>query len=170
MRYAQIRKMDVSNGLGIGVSLFTQGCSNHCKGCFNPETWDFDGGEMVTEDTVKTIRELVKPNYITRFSVLGGEPLDERNLDDLFILIMSVRAERPDVSIWVYTGYTLEELMLRLDETTWAVLASIDVLVDGPFVQEKRDLTYPFAGSTNQRVIDMQKTLESKKIVLVDLE
>ena len=179
MRYAQIRKMDISNGLGVGVSLFVQGCHFHCKGCFNSETWDFNGGEEYTEEkTLPTILELIEPDYITRFSLLGGEPLEDKNLWYITRLIMEIKKKRPDIKIWIYTGYTYEQLLKRRNdennlpalrtEMDW-ILEDVDVLVEGQFQEDKKDLTYPFAGSTNQRVIDMNKTREQGKIVLLDI-
>lgn len=176
MRYAQIRKMDISNGLGVGVSLFVQGCHFHCKDCFNPETWDFDGGEEYTEETEQTILKLIEPEYITRFSILGGEPLEPRNLLDLAELIVDIKIIKPDIKIWLYTGYEYE--WLKFESATsiledryllQIILKNIDVLVDGQFQEDKKDLTYPFAGSTNQRVINVQETRKQNKIVLLDI-
>lgn len=177
MRFAQIREMDISNGPGIGVSLFVQGCHFHCKNCFNPETWDFNGGKKFTEETEDTILALIKPEYIERFSILGGEPLEDRNLLDLANLIVNIRIEKPEIKIWLYTGFTYE--WLNFISVTSAsrnerdflqiILKEIDVLVDGQFQENKKDLTYPFAGSTNQRVIDMNETRKQGKIVLLDI-
>lgn len=184
MRIASIRSMDISNGIGIGVSLFTQGCHFHCKNCFNPETWDFNGGKEYTQETVDTILKLVEPEYITRFSILGGEPLEPQNSFYLAELINLIKRKRPDIKIWVYTGYTIENLYSRCyctiggdSEATSSqyshlryILNNIDVLVDGQFQEDKKDLTYPFAGSTNQRVIDMKRTNDCGKIVLLNEE
>ena len=176
MRYAQIRKMDISNGLGVGVSLFVQGCHFHCKDCFNPETWDFNGGKEYTQETEETILKLIEPEYITRFSILGGEPLEPRNLLDLAELIVDIKIIKPDIKIWLYTGYEYE--WLRFESATsiledryllQIILKNIDVLVDGQFQEDKKDLTYPFAGSTNQRVINIQETRKQNKIVLLDI-
>lgn len=183
MRYAQIRKMDISNGLGVGASLFIQGCHFHCKNCFNPETWDFNGGKEYTQETKETILKLIEPEYITRFSILGGEPLEPQNSFHLAELINLIKRKRPDIKIWVYTGYTIENLYSRCYSTIGEdseatptqcrylryILNSIDVLVDGQFQEDKKDLTYPFAGSTNQRVINMQESREQNKIVLLDI-
>ena len=106
MRFAQIRKMDVSNGEGIGVSLFVQGCPIHCKGCFNPETWDFEGGKPLTSKVESELYQLMKPDYITRFSILGGEPLVEHNLEQLNRILCTVKSNFPDIKIWIWTGYT----------------------------------------------------------------
>lgn len=183
MQYAQIRKMDISNGLGVGASLFVQGCHFHCKNCFNPETWDFNGGKEYTQETKETILKLIEPEYITRFSILGGEPLEPQNSFRLAELINLIKRKRPDIKIWVYTGYTIENLYSRcyctIGEDSEAtpsqcrylryILNSIDVLVDGQFQEDKKDLTYPFAGSTNQRVINMQESREQNKVVLLDI-
>ena len=176
MRYAQIRKMDISNGLGVGSSLFVQGCHFHCKNCFNPETWDFNGGKEYTEETQQTILKLIEPKYITRFSILGGEPLELRNLLDLAELVVDIKIIKPDIKIWLYTGYEYEWLEFesvtsssRSCDLLQMILNNIDVLVDGQFQEDKKDLTYPFAGSTNQRVIDMQETRKQNKIVLLDI-
>ena len=175
--------MDISNGTGIGVSLFTQGCHFHCKNCFQPETWDFDGGKEYTEETQQTILKLIEPEYITRFSILGGEPLEPQNSFHLAELINLIKRKRPDIKIWVYTGYTIENLYSRCYSTIGEdseatptqcrylryILNSIDILVDGQFQEDKKDLTYPFAGSTNQRVIDMKESREQNQIVLLDI-
>jgi anaerobic ribonucleoside-triphosphate reductase activating protein len=178
MRIASIRSMDISNGIGIGVSLFTQGCHFHCKNCFQPETWNFNGGKEYTEETKETILKLLEPEYITRCSVLGGEPLEECNWLDLADLLVSIKIEHPDIKIWLYTGFTyecLEHLMYSNvpgsnKNLLYIILKNIDVLVDGQFQEDKKDLTYPFAGSTNQRVIDMKRTNDCGKIVLFNEE
>lgn len=183
MRYAQIRKMDISNGLGVGAALFVQGCHFRCKGCFNPETWSFAGGKEYTQETHDKILELIEPEYITRFSILGGEPLEYCNVAELNNLIDDIKAKRPDIKIWVYTGYKIEDLieLLLFNSPTREnyypdtynlikVLDKIDYLVDGQFQEDKKDLTYPFAGSTNQRVIDMKKSKYRCKLVLFNEE
>ena len=174
MRYASIDKIECRNGLGWGATLYVQGCHFHCHNCFNPETWDFNGGKEFTQDTVDTILKLIEPEYITRFSVLGGEPLEECNWLDLADLLVNIKGEHPDIKIWLYTGFTyecLEHLMssnvLGSDRNLlYIILKNVDVLVDGQFQEDKKDLTYPFAGSTNQRVIDMKRTNDRGKIVL----
>lgn len=183
MRIANIRSMDISNGTGIGASLFVQGCHFHCKNCFNPETWSFGGGKEYTQETKETILKLIEPEYITRFSILGGEPLEPQNSFHLAELINLIKRKRPDIKIWIYTGYTIENLYSRCyctiggdSEATPSqyrylryILNNIDVLVDGQFQEDKKDLTYPFAGSTNQRVINMQESSKQNKIVLLDI-
>lgn len=169
MRYSQICNLDISNGLGIGAALFTQGCPFHCKGCFNPETWDFEGGKEYTKEVRDTILKNIEPSYIKHFSCLGGEPLIPQNHFEIACLIESIRAKRPDIKIWIYTGYTLEALLENPGSYLTYILRNIDVLVDGQFIQEQKDITLPFCGSRNQRVIDMRKTLEEREIVLLDI-
>lgn len=178
MRIANIRSMDISNGLGMGVSLFIQGCHFHCKNCFNPETWDFNGGKKYTEETKETILKLLQPEYITRFSALGGEPLEECNWLDLADLLVDIKIQYPNIKIWLYTGFTYEWLQVLANtkkisgydkNLLYIILKNVDVLVDGQFQEDKKDLTYPFAGSTNQRVIDMNETRKQGKVVLLDI-
>lgn len=162
MRYASIRKLDISNGEGLGVTLFTQGCPFHCKNCFNPETHDFDGGKEYTIDTKNAILSLISRTQIKRFSILGGEPLIERNKEDLIDLCLSVKKIRPDIKIWIYTGNIFENV-----KNDWYELLCnyVDVLVDGPYVDSKRDLRLKFRGSSNQRVIDVHKTYSEDKVI-----
>lgn len=154
MRYAQIRKMDISNGEGIGVSLFIQGCSQHCKGCFNPETWDFQGGKIYHPETTEKIMELLNKPYIIRFSILGGEPLEYKNLFELSCLINKIKSTYPHIKIWMWTGFLLEDLEEKSLTNPYLdyVLSNIDVLVDGPFIQEEKDITLKWRGSRNQRI------------------
>lgn len=166
MKYAQIRDMDVSNGKGIGCSVFLQGCSLHCKNCFNKSTWDFNGGYEWTDKETEQLFEILRKPYITRASILGGEPLDQAK--ELLPLLSKIRNEFPNLKIWIYSGRTLEENMkvpLKAE-----CLSLCDVLVDGAYVDELRDLTLAFRGSSNQRIIDLKKTFESSNIVLYNLE
>ena len=150
----------------------------HCKNCFNPETWDFNGGKEYTEETKETILKILEPEYITRFSVLGGEPLEERNWLDLADLLVNIKREHSNIKIWLYTGFTyecLEHLMCSNapgsdKNLLYIILKNVDVLVDGQFQEDKKDLTYSFAGSTNQRLIDMKRTNDCGKIVLFNEE
>lgn len=177
MRYAAIRNFDVTNGVGNGVSLFVQGCPFHCKGCFNPETWDFNGGKEWTEETEKRFFELIGRDYIHRVSFLGGEPLADENVSQVHNIVKSVRSKYPDKQIWVYTGHTFEEAFLlgpeyECDEATkerHSIMFDIDVLVDGRFKYDKRDLTLAFRGSSNQRIIDVQSSLKTGNVVLYEL-
>lgn len=162
MRYAQIRKMDISNGEGVGVSIFIQGCHFHCKNCHNPEQWSFNGGHEFTDETQHLILELLNKPYMSRFAVLGGEPLEDCNLYQLACLISSVKINyHNDIKIWVYTGWTYEELQEREKEKVTKyltfILDNIDYLVDGPFIQEEKDIALEFRGSSNQRILDMRQ-------------
>ena len=162
MRYASIRKLDISNGEGLGVTLFTQGCPFHCKNCFNPETHDFDGGKEYTIDTKNAIVSLINRAQIKRFSILGGEPLIERNKEDMIDLCSSIKEIRPDIKIWIYTGNIFENVK---DDWYELLYNYVDVLVDGPYVDSKRDLRLKFRGSSNQRVIDVYKTYCEDKVI-----
>ena len=149
MRYALIRKMDISNGDGIGVSLFVQGCHAHCKNCFNPETWSFNGGEEWTNETKEKFFELASKEYVTRISILGGEPFDPENLYDVIDILKEIKDRFPDKSVWLYTGFTFEEV-LNCDMKN--ALPYIDVIVDGKYIDELSDVSLTLYGSSNQRV------------------
>ena len=150
MNYAKIRKLDVTNGEGIGVSLFVQGCQFHCKNCFNKVTWDFDCGKKFTKDTLNTIISLLNDEHIKRFSILGGEPLAEKNMYDVLQTIIEIRKNVTDIIIWVYTGYTFEEVkQLKYGKE---ILDNVDTIVDGRYIDELRDLTLEFRGSSNQNI------------------
>lgn len=170
MNYSLIRKCDIANGPGVRVSLFVSGCTHHCPGCFQPETWDFNYGKKFTDETIWEILRLLEPNYIDGLTVLGGEPLDERNMDDVWALLDVVRRMgSPEKTVWLYTGSTLEQLRARpyqYGQLTKDILNKVDILVDGPFVEAKKDLRLKFCGSSNQRLIDLRKTEEIGKIVL----
>lgn len=171
--------MDISNGEGLGVALFVQGCHFHCKNCFNKETWDFDGGkELTTWDVLELLRPLTNPQY-TRLSILGGEPLTKENIEGVSAICKFVKEFIPGKKIWVYTGNKAEDIGLDLAEYSrrsrtnhlmydcrLEILPYIDVLVDGQYIDELKDMSYPWAGSTNQRVIDVQKSLERNRVVL----
>ena len=164
MKYAQIREMDVTNGNGIGVALFTQGCPYHCKNCFNPETWDFDKGTDWTKETENKIIELLKPEYITRLTILGGEPLIERNIEPLIALLKRVKGVYPDRQVWLYTGGDFEVLEGLYEE----IFQYIDVLIDGRYIDDLRDYKLKWRGSSNQRIIDVQKSLKEGEIILYE--
>lgn len=150
MNYAKIRKLDVTNGEGIGVSLFVQGCQFHCKNCFNKVTWDFDGGKKFTKDTLNTIISLLNDEHIKRFSILGGEPLAKENIYDVLQTIIEIRKSVTDIIIWVYTGYTFDEVkQLKYGKE---ILDNIDTIVDGRYIDELRNLTLEFRGSSNQNI------------------
>lgn len=161
MKYAQIREMDVTNGSGIGVALFTQGCPYHCKNCFNPETWDFDKGIDWTKETENNIIELLKPEYITRLSILGGEPLVERNIAPLTALLKRVKGIYPDKQVWLYTGGDFEVLEGLYEE----IFQYIDILIDGRYIDDLRDYKLKWRGSSNQRIIDVQASLKSGDVI-----
>lgn len=149
MRYTQIRTLDISNGEGVGVSLFTQGCPFHCKGCFNPETWNFDGGNEYTIETRDKIVDLCNRPQIKRFTILGGEPFLLKNKDELITLCSLIKEVKPDIKIWIYSGNTIENL-----KSDWfELLEIIDVLVDGQYIEEERDITLKWRGSRNQRIL-----------------
>ena len=142
MRYASIRDIDISNGNGIGVALFTQGCHFHCKNCFNKSTWDFDGGKEFTRETCNKFMKLVNRPFIKRVSILGGEPLAKENVDDVCNILKQIKNK----TIWVYTGHTFETVK------NYDIMKYIDYLVDGQYVDELRDLTLEFRGSSNQNI------------------
>lgn len=174
MNYAKIRKCDVANGPGVRVSLFVSGCNHHCKNCFNRDAWDFNYGNKFTEKQEEQIMEDLKPEYITGLSVLGGEPFEQTNQEGLAPLVKKVKQTYPDKKIWCYTGFTFDKQILgkMIEEehrnTTKQMLENIDYIVDGRFVEELKDPKLQFRGSSNQRIIDVKKSLEEKEIVLWD--
>lgn len=161
MRYAKIRKMDVSNGPGVRVSIFMQGCSFNCKNCFNPETHDFRGGKEFTQTTIDRILELCALDYAVGLSILGGEPLHPRNIEGTTALAKAFKERFPNKTLWVWTGFLMDR-----DLQDKEVLNYIDVLVDGQFVEELKDFSLKWCGSSNQRVIDVQASLKANQIVL----
>ncbi|MCI5882940.1 MAG: anaerobic ribonucleoside-triphosphate reductase activating protein [Clostridiales bacterium] len=172
MNYADIKQYDVANGLGIRVSLFVSGCTHHCKNCFNKETWDFQYGNPFTEDEIHMILDYLKPSYVSGLSLLGGEPFEPENQEGLLPLVRKVKEVYPEKDIWCYTGYLLDEdicgKMLDHVPETRELLSYIDILIDGPFVEERKNLKIRFRGSDNQRIIDVKKTREAGKIILWD--
>ena len=170
MNYLDIKKYDIANGPGVRVSLFVSGCTHHCKGCFNPESWDFKAGNTFTEDTINEVLEAIKPDYIKGFSLLGGEPLEPQNQSALVPLLKRIKELKPDINIWCYTGYLFDkqimDVMAKKYDFTREILKYIDVIVDGEYHEEEHDLSIVFRGSRNQRIIDVQKSLEYGKIVL----
>ncbi len=161
MKYNLIRKMDISNGPGVRVSIFMQGCEFHCKNCFNPETWDFKGGKEFTDDTIKEVLDLADQGHIKGLSILGGEPMHPKNIKGTLKLAKAFKERYPDKSVWAWTGFLFDE-SLKNEEA----LKYIDVLVDGQYVDELHDFNLKWRGSSNQRVIDVQKSLKEKEIVL----
>lgn len=167
--------MDISNGEGVGVSLFVQGCPFHCKNCFNSETWDFNGGKEWTEKTKNKFMELINRPYIKRVSFLGGECLADQNLDEVLKLVKQIRISYPEKTIWLYTGYKIEDIfypyiinqpMTCEQRKRIGVIRYVDVLVDGEYIDEQKDLSLKFRGSKNQRVIDVKQSLAQNKVVL----
>ena len=183
MRYSQIRSMDISNGEVIGAALFVQGChAPHCKGCFNPETWDFNGGKEWTDETEEKFLKLIDRPHIKRVSILGGEPLADKNLNGVLKLINKIRLLFPEKIIWLYTGYTVDIFEVPYSDHTEIItipktnnkhdliradiISKCDIVVDGRFEEDKKDLSLKFRGSSNQRIIDVQQSLKKGEIVL----
>ena len=160
MNYATIKFYDVANGTGVRVSLFVSGCRHHCKGCFNAETWDFAYGEPYTQEIEDSIIEGLKPDYITGLSLLGGEPFEPENQPVLTALLRRVKTELPEKTVWCYTGYTYDTDLTEggsvFADVTKEMLSYIDILVDGEFIEEKRDLMLRFRGSRNQRILTLE--------------
>lgn len=188
IRYASIRSIDISNGEGIGVALFVQGCHFHCYNCFNSETWDFSAGKEWTLKTKEEILELMEKPYIKRISILGGEPLAEENIEEVINLVIEINKKyneihlsRPQKSIWLYSGFCWEDIFepkfieqsqeriedyLKQFELRKQIVAQCDVFVDGKYIDTLKDISLKWRGSTNQRVIDVKKSLQQKKVVL----
>lgn len=167
MKYADIKKIDIANGPGVRVSLFVSGCTHHCEGCFNPETWDFKYGKQFGDDTIEQIVDLLKPTHIQGLSLLGGEPFDPRNQSTVWRLVKHVRNRLPDKDVWCYTGYCFEQLYAgHIGNHSKQLLSMIDVLVDGPFVLSMKNVGLRFRGSENQRIISVKETIAADKIVL----
>ena len=192
IRYPSIREMDISNGEGVGVALFVQGCHFHCYNCFNPDTWDFNGGKEWTPDIKDKFLELIDRPYIKRVSILGGEPLADENLDDIFDLISEIKRRFSDTkTIWLYTGYTLKLSKLNYIDPTdnyktkqdynfytteqnknimsnflrSEIIEKVDVVVDGRYIDSQRDISLKWRGSSNQRVISVQESLKQGKVI-----
>ncbi len=165
MNYATIKPRDIANGPGVRTSLFVSGCRRHCKNCFNPETWAFGYGTPFTQETIDELLRLIEPSYIRGLTVLGGEPFEPENQAAVLELTRQAKAHCPDKEIWAYTGFQLEGLLAGATETTAALLGTIDVLVDGAFVEELKDPGLRFRGSSNQRIIDLPRTLAAGEIV-----
>lgn len=169
MYYGNLKKYDIANGEGVRVSIFVSGCRVNCKHCFQKETWNFEFGNPFTQDTVDEIIEALKPSYIKGLSVLGGEPFEKENQEELVKLYRLIKQIYPNKTIWSYSGYLFDEDILngkRHFEYTNELLSYLDVLIDGPFIEEKKNISLAFRGSENQRVIDVQKSLAHKEVVL----
>lgn len=169
MRYNKIRTMDISNGEGVRVSLFVQGCEFHCKNCFNTETWNFQGGKDFTTDTLSTLLNLCDKEYIKGLSILGGEPMHPTNREMVVDIMRAFKFRFPNKDIWMWTGYTLENLLQQRDENIKSMLIYLDYLIDGQFEEDKKDITLKWRGSSNQRVIDIQKSLKENKVILKEV-
>ena len=169
MNYADIRPIDVANGPGVRVSVFVSGCTHHCKECFNPETWDFGYGRPFGEEQIQEIlADLSKP-YIHGLSILGGEPFEPQNQGAVLELVRRVREEFPEKDIWCYSGYLFENLAAgQVGTHSRTLLGLLDVLVDGPFVLEQKELSLRFRGSANQRLIDVPASLEAGQVLIWD--
>ena len=170
MNYATIKSRDIANGPGVRVSLFVSGCTHRCPGCFNEEAWDFNFGQPFTQEVIDRILEDLSPSFVKGLTLLGGEPFDPRNQPSIVELLRQVKAKYPEKSIWAFSGYLIDRDILpgKLGDPaiTREYLSYLDVLVDGPFVQAKKNLTLRFRGSENQRLIDVPASLESGTVVL----
>ena len=160
MRYNLIRKMDIANGPGVRVSIFMQGCPFHCKNCFNPETWDFNGGKEFTDETIDEVLDLCQKNEVKGLSILGGEPMHPKNIEGTTKLAKRFKEKYPNKNIWAWSGFNFEK-----DLKDKEIMNYLDVLVDGQFVDEQKNPTLAWKGSANQRVIDVKQSMKSNKVV-----
>lgn len=169
VHYATIKNCDIANGPGVRVSLFVSGCTHRCKGCFNAAAWDFEYGMPFTEQTVQTILDMLRPHYIKGLTLLGGEPFEPQNQEPIVQLLRQIKSEMPSKSIWAFSGYLFEKITsgtLGDWQITKEYLSYLDVLVDGPFVEEKKNLNLRFRGSENQRLIDIPASLQAGTVIL----
>ena len=170
MKYGEIKNYDIANGEGVRVTLFVSGCTHHCKGCFNPETWDFNFGKPFTMEVEAKLLEDLKPAYISGLTLLGGEPFEPVNQRALLPFLRKVKEAYPEKTIWAFSGYTFDTDLAEggkvYCECTEEILGMLDVLVDGEFVEDLKDITLVFRGSSNQRVIDVKKTLKEGQVCL----
>lgn len=182
MRYSSMRNLDISNGEGVGVSLFVQGCPFHCKNCFNSDTWEFNGGKEWTEETKNKFMELINRPYIKRVSFLGGECLADQNLDEVLKLVKQIRISYPEKTIWLYTGFEWDSLVSKICQPTFPdkdfehiieihkkrkeIISLCNIVIDGEYIDEQRDITLKWRGSSNQKVIDVKQSLTQNKVVL----
>ena len=171
MYYGEIKDCDIANGEGVRVSLFVSGCTNHCEHCFQPQTWAFDYGQPFTEETEDRLLSLLSPSYVNGLTLLGGEPFEPENQRALLPFLRRARAAYPEKTIWAYSGFTYEELLTEGSsprcEATDGMLSLLDVLVDGRFVEARKDISLRFRGSSNQRLIDLNATRAAGEIVLM---
>ena len=170
MNYATIKNCDIANGPGVRVSLFVSGCTHRCPGCFNEEAWDFHYGKPFTQETIDEILSMLQPSHVKGLTLLGGEPFEPENQPEIVKLLRQVKQKYPEKSIWTFSGYLFDKDILAGRLGPWDItkefLSYLDVLVDGPFVQAKKDLTLRFRGSSNQRLISVPESLREGKIVL----
>ena len=170
MNYAEIKNCDIANGPGVRISLFVSGCTHHCPGCFNQVAWDFDYGQPFTQQTIDQILEMLKPGYIKGLTLLGGEPFEPENQGAIVDLLRQIKEKYPEKSIWAFSGYLFDRDILSGRLGNWEItkeyLSYLDVLVDGPFVEAKKNLSLRFRGSENQRIIDVPASLAANRIVL----
>ena len=169
MNYADIKKIDIANGEGIRVSIFVSGCNHHCKGCFNQCAWDFNYGKKFTDDEINKVINYLNHDYISGLSLLGGEPLEKTNQEGLLPLVKKVKEKFPNKNIWCYTGFDFEKdivgNMVKENKTTKELLKYIDVIVDGKFEENKKDIKLQFRGSSNQHILDVQESLKQHKLI-----
>lgn len=170
MNYGAIKETDIANGIGIRVSLFVSGCTHHCPGCFNSDTWDFAYGEPFDKTTEERILSLLSPDYINGLSLLGGEPMEHANQRALEPFLTRVKEAYPQKTVWCYSGYTFEEMLCGRAhcEVTDSMLSMIDVLVDGPFIESLKNIRLKFRGSENQRIIDVPKSLRQGNVIQIE--
>ena len=171
MYYGEIKNCDIANGEGVRVSLFVSGCTNHCQHCFQPQTWAFDYGQPFTEETEDRLLSLLSPSYVNGLTLLGGEPFEPENQRALLPFLRRARTAYPEKTIWAYSGFTYEELLTEGSsprcEATDGMLSLLDVLVDGRYVEARKDISLRFRGSSNQRLIDLNATRQAGEIVLL---
>lgn len=170
MNYHKITKCDIANGIGIRVSLWISGCTLKCQGCHNPQTWEFNSGKLFTGDTLEELAQALEHPYIDGITLTGGHPLEKQNLPIVYSILCNVKKRLPDKTVWIYTGYLYEQIQRMIYADPNGVMANIismtDVLVDGRYIEALKDISYPWAGSTNQRVIDVPKTMKEGHVVL----
>lgn len=169
MNYGQIKRVSIENGTGVRVSLFVSGCRHHCKECFNPETWDFAYGKPFTEETENQIMEELQPEYIAGLTLLGGDPGEPENQNALLPLLRRIKSQLPDKTIWAYSGYVYEDFLpggKACGVSTEEYLSLIDILVDGPFILAKKDISLKFRGSSNQRIIDVAESMRRGEVII----
>lgn len=170
MNYCEIKNCDIANGVGVRVTLFVSGCTNHCPGCFQPQTWDFGYGQPFTEETEEELLRLLSPSYIQGLTLLGGDPFEPENQRGLLPFLRRVRAQYPEKTVWAFSGFTWEELHRDGShprcEVTDELLSLLDVLIDGRFVEALKNISLRFRGSENQRIIDVKKTLAAGEVTL----